>query len=376
MARKNDTNKLPFSQKLFYLDVTSNITLKSKIEFCVKQLGGTIETFLDRKVRYVVTDKPIKDWPATAKEKLNKFNKLDPSIHPAKRQATGQPANNANNKSSDVPKLEFMGLTRGKMLLASKAPQSSSNKTKDVLETAVKLNMKILTHRSILDFCKKFIKISVDDMNTCEQSNEVDNSVNNSKVKVKQLKTPFLKFEDKEERFAPVYKEFEMWPSVCVDANSSIVTTTNQQTPNVPKNFNTKLIQPITKKRQRVFFCEICSKEFTNMIEHVQTDQHQDYMKNEENYKELRSVIDSLPNWITLNDTSAFDENEEFTDEESEFEDEFSDEYDDDAYSSESKETVLSEEEVNQNSEHCVPPSFRTPVKMFKLNNIFNNITE
>lgn len=53
-------------------------------------------------------------------------------------------------------------------------------------------------------------------------------------------------------------------------------------------------------------------------------------MNNEENYKELRSVIDSLPNWITLNDTSAFDENEneEFTDEESEYEDEFSDEYD------------------------------------------------
>lgn len=55
-------------------------------------------------------------------------------------------------------------------------------------------------------------------------------------------------------------------------------------------------------------------------------------MNNEENYKELRSVIDSLPNWITLNDTSAFDENDEFTDEESEFDD--SDEFDDDAYSS------------------------------------------
>lgn len=39
MSRKHD-NKLPFSQKLFYLDVTTNLTLKTKIEFCVKQLGG------------------------------------------------------------------------------------------------------------------------------------------------------------------------------------------------------------------------------------------------------------------------------------------------------------------------------------------------
>ena len=69
-------------------------------------------------------------------------------------------------------------------------------------------------------------------------------------------------------------------------------------------------------------------------VQHVQTEQHQVYMNNEENYKELRSVIDSLPNWTTLNDTSAFDENDEFTDEESEFEDEDSDEFDDDAYSS------------------------------------------
>ena len=56
-------------------------------------------------------------------------------------------------------------------------------------------------------------------------------------------------------------------------------------------------------------------------------------MNNEENYKELRSVIDSLPNWITLNDNSAFDENDEFTDEESEFDDEDS-EFDEDGYSS------------------------------------------
>lgn len=57
-------------------------------------------------------------------------------------------------------------------------------------------------------------------------------------------------------------------------------------------------------------------------------------MNNEENYKDLKSVIDSLPNWITLNDTNAFDMNDEFTDEESEFEDESSDDYDEDAYSS------------------------------------------
>ena len=60
-------------------------------------------------------------------------------------------------------------------------------------------------------------------------------------------------------------------------------------------------------------------------------------MNNDDNYKELKSVIDSLPNWITLNETNAFDENEEFTtDEESDdFEDEESDDYDDEeGYSS------------------------------------------
>lgn len=135
-------------------------------------------------------------------------------------------------------------------------------------------------------------------------------------------------------------------------------------------------------------------------------------MNNEENYKELRSVIDSLPNWITLNDNSAFDENDEFTDEESEFDDEDS-EFDEDGYSSvsdrwpfsrvflvhpftsftsflachnqtnrlslhhqESKETNLSDEELPGkplNSDHVVPASFTTPIKVFNLPNIFNN---
>lgn len=65
-------------------------------------------------------------------------------------------------------------------------------------------------------------------------------------------------------------------------------------------------------------------------------------MKNEENYKELRSVIESLPNWTTLNDTSAFDENDEITDEESDFEDECTDEgSEDDAYSSVSLKLIV-----------------------------------
>ena len=298
----------------------------------------TVETFLDRKVRYVVTDKPQKDWPADSKQ---------------------APPNLAVEKQQEN-KLELMGLTRGKML-ATKAP-STSAKTKDVLETALRLNMKILTHRSILDFCKKYIKVPLDDVTAAEQANEQEAAAAAAaRVKVRQLKAPFLKFEDKEEKFAPVYKEFDIWPAVCMESNSSSLTNTNATNqPTVPKNFNTsKLLQPpMQKKRQRVFFCEICSKDFTNMIEvgvqvrfneasesnaltsrsppalqHVKTEQHQIYMNNEENYKELRSVIDSLPNWITLNDTSAFDENDEFTDEESEFEDEDS-EFDDDAYSS------------------------------------------
>lgn len=226
----------------------------------------------------MVTDKPTKDWPESSKDKPNKAGKS----HQGKPQTitTNGATSAKSSEVKDVSKLEFIGLTRGKML-ATKTPQSSSNKTKDVLETAVKLDMKILTHRSILDFCKKYIKISLDDLagEQKQLSNEPDNSTSgsSSKVKVKQLKAPFLKFEDNEERFAPVYKEFDIWPSVCIDANSSQLVTTNytnnpnptnnQPTPTVPKNFSTKLIQQLPKKRQRVLFCEICSKEFTNMIE-------------------------------------------------------------------------------------------------------------
>lgn len=199
----------------------------------------------------MVTDKPQKDWPVVDAK---------PAVAVAEKQQEN--------------KLELMGLTRGKML-AIKAPNTSA-KTKDVLETALRLNMKILTHRSILDFCKKYIKVPLDDVTAAEQANEQDGAAA-AKVKVRQLKAPFLKFEDKEEKFAPVYKEFDIWPQVCTDASSSSLTAANtnavltNQTPTVPKNFNTsKLLQPpMQKKRQRVFFCEICSKDFTNMIEVV-----------------------------------------------------------------------------------------------------------
>lgn len=257
----------------------------------------------------MVTDKPMKDWPSSRKQSTSKTttkgstscaeknsvisipNRLEQSQN---RQSTvtncSTPTNNKSNEIKDTNKIDLMALTRGKylatnfLMATTKTPQSTSlTKTKDVLETAVKLNMKILTHRSILDFCKKYIKISLDDLAGEQTNNETDCSQtnSNSKLKVKQLKSPFLKFEDKDEKFAPIYKEFDVWPSICIDSNSSSIVTTNtnqnhfnnqpvqQQTntPTVPK-INAKLIQPpINKKRQRVLFCEICSKEFTNMIE-------------------------------------------------------------------------------------------------------------
>lgn len=84
-------------------------------------------------------------------------------------------------------------------------------------------------------------------------------------------------------------------------------------------------------------------------------------MNNEENYKDLRSVIDSLPNWQTLNDTSAFDENDEFTDEESEFEDEDSDEFDDDAYSSVGWLELFCLFIISQTNSPSLSPSFHSP---------------
>lgn len=57
---------------------------------------------------------------------------------------------------------------------------------------------------------------------------------------------------------------------------------------------------------------------FAPLSQHIKTEYHLQYMVNDEHYKELRSVIDSLPSWTSLNDVQR--QPEDSSDQESELE--------------------------------------------------------
>jgi hypothetical protein len=231
---------------------------------------------LDKKVRYVVTDRPQKDWPTEKRTEADR---------------------NDGTRATDC-KLDLLTLARGKRL-AFKTPtqQATTSKSTDVLETGLKLRMKILTYKSILDFCKQYMKIP----NEEQQSDEASSiKINQSTgVKFKTLRTPFLKFEDNEEKYQPSVKEFEAWPDLDLNSASgtcpfgNVMFKTNARkaavqatainhtatpTPSTTAqasitpaldNKVRETVKPVLaqKKRQRVLFCEICCKEFTNMTD-------------------------------------------------------------------------------------------------------------
>lgn len=242
----------------------------------------TVEEFLDKKVRYLITDRPEKDWP------------ID------KRPETERPDGSRARDS----KLDLLTLARGKRL-ACKTPTQQSNggsKSTDVLETGRKLRMKILSYKSILNFCKQYMKIPNEEQPSDETSQIKINQTTG--VKFKTLRAPFIKFEDNEEKYQPSVKELDAWPEldlntpagtcpfgnvmfnrsntrkVSTNTNPTGGTTTASVTPaasgtahaSVTPALSTKLretTKPVLaqKKRQRVLFCEICCKEFTNMSE-------------------------------------------------------------------------------------------------------------
>ncbi|RWS15858.1 DBF zinc finger protein-like protein [Dinothrombium tinctorium] len=319
----DEMSSQPLKGCTFYLDLSKYPQLRPKIVAYIKQLGGNVEEFLSRRISHLVTDKPKKEWPK-AKEKeveLEAATSEDSAIS-AQRAAA---ARNGLSPNCTANRLEL--LSRGRVLaLRAGAQTAVSSTTTDTLELAYKKGVKIIFFASFLRYCEQF-------------SNLVNGVSNNSNavalVKAHILNGHYIKVEDEEKKYKPSVKELAKWPEVNFDTSAGscpfgtknkpkkVTGTTIEATTNatlaksldnvsVPKqNVNENKVDVVkertkpVKKAKVTQTCEICSEEFINTFEHVNTPKHQDFVRNTDNFVELLRVIESLPKYdLEISDTS------------------------------------------------------------------------
>ncbi|KAG9511311.1 Acetylcholine receptor subunit beta-like 1, partial [Fragariocoptes setiger] len=166
-----------------------------------------------------------------------------------------------------------------------------------VLQRAISIGVKLMSADELVYFCKKYCST------TCDNENKID---------ARELRAPFIKYQDVTCRFAPSFKEFTAWPEIDTSKPVPIgrsFFTGNEPQPSQPhtqqlqqqtgttNGTTNPQNQNIRKIRHREVYCELCSAKVGAKDElelHFASTKHKENVAKAD-WKEVCSVIDSLP---------------------------------------------------------------------------------
>lgn len=228
-------------KKSFYLDFDEQKDDECLSSLLIK-LGGQLATFLSNKVDFIVR-KP-------SKTKV----KLFPRKNTILRQTR------AMDMIVKSKKKEFEG--------SSYTP-----------EIAKKWNIKILIYEDTCQELKQLLK----QLNAKAENTEQMTISRGCEIKIRRLRDPFIKVEDRSGVYRPCYKEFEKFPSINLESSGCPFDD--------PVVFHNRPISRNDGEDRKVKYCECCNTTYTDLSTHLSSRQHQDFATDDNNYARIDAFI-------------------------------------------------------------------------------------
>ncbi|XP_040885209.1 uncharacterized protein dbf4b [Toxotes jaculatrix] len=292
--------------KTFYLDNVKKRSTALLLE-AITLLGGRVESFLHKDVNFVVTGSQeglkeercvvTKDGAKGASEEAQHPVKCRESVLSSERQRPGTPRPVACG-------------SRGKALLERAIRNNERLQWSSVLANAQSWGVKILYVDDVLLYLKQLTRESFS-VKHKRPERTYTKQQGSSVVKAAALRSPYLKIEDSCRKYRPLHMQSMTFPSLCYlgrfspfesppprfekkteqgenktrekkKAESSI-----QDKSQTPLNCNPSPWRP---RKKDTSYCECCHQPFTNLEEHLQSDQHRMFVLDPSNY----SVVDQL----------------------------------------------------------------------------------
>lgn len=92
-------------------------------------------------------------------------------------------------------------------------------------------------------------------------------------------RAPFIKVEDHSGQYRPIFKEFDVWPTIDIDS------------PTVWKGGNSRHLKNSGKQGEIERFCECCQCHYTNLNSHLESKEHKSFAENDKNYEAIDKLI-------------------------------------------------------------------------------------
>ncbi|KAF6724975.1 DBF4-like protein B [Oryzias melastigma] len=290
--------------KTFYLDNVKRHSTALLLE-AVSLLGGKIESFLHKDVSFVVTG---------SQGRLKEKNGIETREEASKgsQLLTRDQKNGLNNdKLPTKPSKSMACASRGKALLEKAIRNNERLRGSSVLSDARSWGVKILYVDDVLVCLKQLTRESFSPKH--KRIEKTSTKQRHPAVKAAALRTPYLKIEDLSRRYRPLHVQSMAFPALFYSGRySPFEPPPPPQFDKQPEHENSKTrsVKKIVTKAQDkspvgVFcnpspwrprkkdqsYCECCCETFTNLEEHLQSDQHRSFVLNPLNYRTIDQLV-------------------------------------------------------------------------------------
>ncbi|XP_046357927.2 uncharacterized protein LOC124136151 [Haliotis rufescens] len=269
--RRLEFRSMPFKSKSFYVDVKSK-PVRQRVEGYIRQLGGSVETFLSNDVHVCVSDsRPLTKRPS----RLRGETTLD--------------RGDIAKRKQDIP------LSRGRALLlkarknTSESLASEVNNASNIQDKAAEMGITTEHVHGFIKRCKE-LGASNKQVTKKEPPNEF--------LPIKWEDKCFIKVEDDSCQYKPIHKKLENMPLLYADNGGGspfdcpvvlVRPTTGSTVKKGPK--------PSRFSHNKGGYCEMCQCWYKDSLRtHSRSAGHQKFVRNKENFAVLDKIVRKLPN--------------------------------------------------------------------------------
>ncbi|XP_037610336.1 uncharacterized protein dbf4b [Sebastes umbrosus] len=296
--------------KTFYLDSVKKRSTALLLE-AVSLLGGRVESFLHKDVSFVVTgsQEGLKEQKCTDTKVGAKGTSEEPKSPVMQRESILS----SDKPRPGTPRPVACG-SRGKALLEKAIRNNERLQGSSVLANARSWGVKILYADDVLLYLKHLTRESFSAIH--RRPEKTVTKQGHHVVKAAALRSPYLKIEDLSRKYKPLHMQSMTFPTLWYSGRFSPfespppplfekqaeqgenktrkkkkVESSIQDKPQTPLSCN---LSPWRPRKKDLSFCECCHQPFTNLEEHLQSDQHRAFVLDPSNYNVMDQLVTEM----------------------------------------------------------------------------------
>ncbi|XP_027142738.1 protein DBF4 homolog A [Larimichthys crocea] len=289
----------PFAGKVFYLDLPSNRTAET-LERDIKELGGTVEKFFSKEIKYLVSNKREARYVHCLRQDSPVPSPDSGQSSPHPRSKPHRPGDHGDNIKGQT---DTFVTSRGKSLVERVVKEQKRVQMNKILSNALEWGVKILYIDDIMAYVQKKKKVvsSQRPATTAVKTSVKAESVAKQgfqKCKGGRISKPFVKVEDSSRHYRPIYLTMPNMPEFnlqSVAPGSPFCVEDKDPPGNKQRGHSEERANGRKKNRdkKRSGYCECCMIKYENVTAHLQSERHKTFSKSDK-YLSVDKLVSTL----------------------------------------------------------------------------------